>query len=217
MAESNFIRAWNIIHEGSKEVIVAEVSLEVRAAILILLFFNRLAVFQSEESLVLTAESSEAEMISKKELKRKQPSEPGAFNEFRRRLAKKPTPALPVLHGNSVNENRLLLPNRTARKGTRHVGLPLALSSSVKSIKGLRTKDQVKFFVDDDDGHLNFDVGDILEGYTLLGFLGKGSFGRVAKAHHIETYAQGQHLRDSRGIVLFDMEQTVKSVLECNK
>ncbi|KAG8197640.1 hypothetical protein JTE90_001570 [Oedothorax gibbosus] len=42
-------------------------------------------------------------------------------------------------------------------------------------------------FLDDDDGHLNFNVTDVLNKYSLLGYLGKGTFSRVVKACNIET------------------------------
>ncbi|GFS72007.1 hypothetical protein NPIL_652701 [Nephila pilipes] len=84
----------------------------------------------------------------------------------------------------SVTENKTKVVKRNARYRKR-VKIPL---SSINQLNQLQTEVQAQLFADDDDdGHLNFDVGDILNDYTLLGFLGRGTFGRVAKARHIQS------------------------------
>ncbi|GFV12040.1 hypothetical protein TNCV_669711 [Trichonephila clavipes] len=84
----------------------------------------------------------------------------------------------------SIIGNKTKVTKRKARYRKR-VKIPF---SSINQLNQLQTEVQAQLLAqDDDDGHLNFDVGDILEEYTLLGFIGRGTFGRVAKARHTES------------------------------
>ncbi|GBM94392.1 hypothetical protein AVEN_266419-1, partial [Araneus ventricosus] len=87
----------------------------------------------------------------------------GASRELRTPPAKKMTAPCCESFGSSVNENKrkgkFRIPDRKKKKISR-VKIPL---SSINQVDQIQMELQAQLFVDDDDGHLNFDIGDTIE------------------------------------------------------
>ncbi|KAF8784574.1 dual specificity protein kinase CLK2-like [Argiope bruennichi] len=90
----------------------------------------------------------------------------------------------------SVNEphNRFesaFCSKRTAAKGRR---IPrFNRFPTLIQVRQMQMESEDQVYTDDDDGHLNLGIGDNVENYTMVGHIGKGTFGRVIKARSLDT------------------------------